>query len=41
MGVVRMRGVGEGEGVFTRLFQATYDDRFEPCLRVRHQVSLE
>ena len=25
----------------TRLFQATYDDRFKRCLRVHHHVGLE
>ncbi len=30
-----------GVSVFIRLFQATYDDRFETCLRIQHQVSSE
>ncbi len=29
---MNVKGVrGEGEGEFTRYFQSTYDDRFEPC----------
>ena len=39
--VVKQNFEDEGEGGFTRLFQATYDDRFEPCLGVHHQVTLE
>jgi hypothetical protein len=35
----RIVGQGEGEGELISEFQATYDDRFEPCSRIQHQVN--